>query len=58
MEEIMPWLFWSFGFGFTPKAYAGQVKKWYVYASIMNQGICEGYYLDSKGNRGLMSIAN
>jgi len=32
----MPRLFWLFGFGFTPEAYAGEVKKRYVYASVMN----------------------
>jgi len=51
-------LFWPFGFGFMPKAYVGEVKKGYVYASVMNWGICEGYYLNSRGNRDLMCITN
>jgi len=54
----MPRLFWPFGFGFRPETYTGEVKKGYVYASVMNRGIYEGYYLSSRENRGLMCIAN
>jgi len=54
----MPQLFYPFGFYFTPKTYVGEVKKGYVYASVINRGICEGYCLGSRGNRGLMCITN
>ena len=54
----MPRLFWPFGFGFRPETYVGEVKKGYFYASVMNRGIYEGYYLGSRENQGLMCIVN
>jgi len=33
-------------------------EKEHVYASVMNRDICEGYYLGSRGNRGLICIAD
>ena len=48
-EKIMSQLFWPFSFDFTPEAYAGEVKKGYIYV-LVHRGICEGYCLGSRGN--------
>jgi len=48
----------TFWLRFYTRGICRRGKKEHVYASVMNRDICEGYCLSSRGNRGLMCIAD